>query len=541
MYIKRKVNKMYNNPLIPGDPYMYDVKWIIAKLKELITGLENLEIPSDVDITNIVNTILANKETAVVNVKDYGAKGDGLTDDRESIISAISGAESINSWLYFPAGTYLISAGITVPHTLNILMDGYIHYNGTGAAVTVGEQGTSYNNAIQNWRISGLSAINSGSVGLEIKNANSCLIYLDNISKFEIGVKLNGNGAGFQNNTILIGTIGSFTTGLLLNSESSGWINDNIYIKGRFFNPSSHTWTSTAIKIDSSITNRLNNNNNFYNPNIEQNNVGINIAHGAYNHFYDVRTEAVATAAIISDSISESNIIEIGYGNISTINAKNMIIGPRTSNKLFSYKKSVFNFGGFEFNSASNASRGTIKDIWFASYGNFNNYGAENKFTLDSDNNIELPGSRCFGARFKIDSDKPFAINISSKSSPNLRPYIIMFDANGQPITTIDNFAQANFSSNNSFGFTGFIASATNSAPAQIPAECKELFAGFATAGASSIRQLCITIADANAALIEHTPVLNAIPTINGVAVGQICYDSAGGFWLWTGSAWVHS
>lgn len=32
-----------NSPYVPGDPYSYDLKWIIAKLKELREAIENLE------------------------------------------------------------------------------------------------------------------------------------------------------------------------------------------------------------------------------------------------------------------------------------------------------------------------------------------------------------------------------------------------------------------------------------------------------------------------------------------------------------------
>lgn len=50
-----------------------------------------------------------------VNVRDYGAAGDGVTDDREAIINAFSAAKSmLPCEVYFPAGTYGISNGITV-------------------------------------------------------------------------------------------------------------------------------------------------------------------------------------------------------------------------------------------------------------------------------------------------------------------------------------------------------------------------------------------------------------------------------------------
>lgn len=32
-----------NNPYAPGDPYSYDLKWMVQKIKELETEIESLE------------------------------------------------------------------------------------------------------------------------------------------------------------------------------------------------------------------------------------------------------------------------------------------------------------------------------------------------------------------------------------------------------------------------------------------------------------------------------------------------------------------
>ena len=50
-----------------------------------------------------------------INVRDYGAVGDGATDDRQAIIDAFNAAKSmLPCEVYFPAGIYGISNGITV-------------------------------------------------------------------------------------------------------------------------------------------------------------------------------------------------------------------------------------------------------------------------------------------------------------------------------------------------------------------------------------------------------------------------------------------
>ena len=48
-----------------------------------------------------------------INVKNFGAKGDGVTDDSNSIVTAIEQSEK-GSTIYFPAGTYLVSRGFNL-------------------------------------------------------------------------------------------------------------------------------------------------------------------------------------------------------------------------------------------------------------------------------------------------------------------------------------------------------------------------------------------------------------------------------------------
>lgn len=63
---------------------------------------------------NRVQTIVPNLATyGIVNVKDYGAKGDGVTDDTAAIQSAID--NNPHCTITFPNGSYLISSPIKTP------------------------------------------------------------------------------------------------------------------------------------------------------------------------------------------------------------------------------------------------------------------------------------------------------------------------------------------------------------------------------------------------------------------------------------------
>ena len=64
----------------------------------------------------------------VVSVKDYGAVGDGVTDDTAAINAAIARAAAtvggaIGATVYFPPGTYLISSTITMPNRVGLVGD----------------------------------------------------------------------------------------------------------------------------------------------------------------------------------------------------------------------------------------------------------------------------------------------------------------------------------------------------------------------------------------------------------------------------------
>ena len=50
----------------------------------------------------------------VVNVKDFGAVGDGLTDDTAAIQAALDSAPAIGKAVFFPTGTYRTTSALTV-------------------------------------------------------------------------------------------------------------------------------------------------------------------------------------------------------------------------------------------------------------------------------------------------------------------------------------------------------------------------------------------------------------------------------------------
>jgi hypothetical protein len=72
--------------------------------------------------TGAVSTTVQAKLRQIVNVKDYGAVGDGTTDDSAAILAALNACAPYGTVL-FAAGTYLINSQINIPQS-NITIDG---------------------------------------------------------------------------------------------------------------------------------------------------------------------------------------------------------------------------------------------------------------------------------------------------------------------------------------------------------------------------------------------------------------------------------
>jgi hypothetical protein len=81
------------------------------------------------------------KGSLVLNVKDYGAVGNGSTDDTTAIQATITAAQSAGGGtVYLPPGTYYVTSGITVSAS-NIKITGH-SYGGT--TITIGYTGSQF-------------------------------------------------------------------------------------------------------------------------------------------------------------------------------------------------------------------------------------------------------------------------------------------------------------------------------------------------------------------------------------------------------------
>jgi hypothetical protein len=133
--------------------------------------------------TGAVPRSVQSKERDIVSVKDFGAVGDGVTNDTAAIQAAITALSASGGIVYFPAGTYVISSLLTVPDASYISL-----------------QGTGYSSQIK-------------------KNFNGDMVSLGSRCQMH-GLYLNGNGSTYTGRGVII------TTGAPSNPPSARYIKD---------------------------------------------------------------------------------------------------------------------------------------------------------------------------------------------------------------------------------------------------------------------------------------------------------------------------
>ena len=153
---------------------------------------------------------------AYVNVLDFGAKGDGTTDDTTAIQSAYNAANTSTGsvTVFFPSGTYLISNtinctpnfGTTVPQLL-----------GEGADTTKIQAKAAFGakplfkhiggSPSPNSKWQGVSIIGTGAADGQwgIHHVNTCFVNYDGIyfSALESGIRFENQGGGFTEQNVL--------------------------------------------------------------------------------------------------------------------------------------------------------------------------------------------------------------------------------------------------------------------------------------------------------------------------------------------------
>lgn len=211
----------------------------MKKILILLALLPSLLMGQVINVGNAGNSVLRLVDAAdttrwsigsdvnYINVKDYGAKGDGVTNDRVSVTSAFTAAFAADKDIYFPKGTYLI----TNTSATSITITESIHVFGEGAERTILYTNNSstifYSNGVDEIRYENLGFLGSGK---DVSAANQRGIYIRDGEKFFInnckfknfanaGVRLYGSGS-FAGGTI--NNCGFYTNNYAILADNGG-------------------------------------------------------------------------------------------------------------------------------------------------------------------------------------------------------------------------------------------------------------------------------------------------------------------------------
>lgn len=158
--------------------------------------------------TRSLQSALSSVVGIFINVKDatYGAVGDGATDDTSQIQAALNVAGTVlGAIVFFPKGTYKISAALSVPAGVSIMGEGpYLsaiqiaHATADGLVYVAGNN---YPISLRGMRI-------ESSIGNSGKHVNADASVLLNIEGCNIGSSLTTGYCVFINNSTVVTAIG---------------------------------------------------------------------------------------------------------------------------------------------------------------------------------------------------------------------------------------------------------------------------------------------------------------------------------------------
>lgn len=177
---------------------------------ELLAGTSGTVSVNSASLTKIISNGGYVPPWETQNVRDYGATGNGTTDDTTAVQNAINAANAAGGGIvYFPAGTYII-AGIT--------LYSFVHLRGAGIGATTLKLKNGANTDLL-WG----GATNAGYINLAASSGTSNTGGLANFGIYEM--TLDGNKANqtaaVADPTTAITTSGALTTGGALLASTS--------------------------------------------------------------------------------------------------------------------------------------------------------------------------------------------------------------------------------------------------------------------------------------------------------------------------------
>ncbi|WP_293091156.1 glycoside hydrolase family 55 protein [Moorena sp. SIOASIH] len=174
----------------------------------------------------------------MVNVRDYGAKGDGITDDTAAIRRAVQDNLTKHRTLLFPTGTYLVSDSIEWKNK-NGVFGAFLTWQGEGTDKTMiklKDKAKGFGNPEQPRPITRPGSLGTRDTGKGNRAHNNYIFDMTfdtgKGNSGAIGVDFNASNTGAMENVVIVSGDGIGAIGLNLTREVGPCLIKNVTIKG---------------------------------------------------------------------------------------------------------------------------------------------------------------------------------------------------------------------------------------------------------------------------------------------------------------------
>jgi len=178
-----------------------------------------------------------------LSARDFGATGNGATDDGPALQAAMNAAAASGKRLLIGEGSYRTTQPLTMPGgSPGLSMRGAIVYAGPSGqvALTIGNGGTARNANKQHDGLTVMRATQSdwsseADIGLLLINHDASVIEIREVTGFTIGIRTLGDGRGFEDTTLILNRIVNNHIGLDVRcATAAGWNTSIRYYGGHF-------------------------------------------------------------------------------------------------------------------------------------------------------------------------------------------------------------------------------------------------------------------------------------------------------------------
>ncbi|MGG5820501.1 phage tail fiber protein [Falsiroseomonas sp. HW251] len=178
-----------------------------------------------------------------LSARDFGARGDNVSDDGPALQAAMNAAAASAKTLLLTEGSYRTLSPLTLPGAAaGLIMRGRIVYAGPAGqtALTIGDGGTARN---ANKIVTGLTVVRAtqsdwsseADIGVVLRNFDASVVEVREVTGFTIGLRTLGDGRGFEDSTLFMGRMLNNKIGLDIHTATAGAWNTSIRYYGGHF------------------------------------------------------------------------------------------------------------------------------------------------------------------------------------------------------------------------------------------------------------------------------------------------------------------